>query len=197
MLGGGARGLGVLNLFVPLYLSLVLGLDSATVALMLTFLLIGSVPGPIIGGWLSDRLGRKPLIVAVYLGGAAALVLFVAAGSDTLLLWISIGFLSIFNFVESPQLQSLLADISRPGVRDASFSVYFTLAFGAGAIWVAIYGYITGVLGNTAGLPVVFGIMALAYLGAAVLVLPIHVEERTAEVRAEEEAAILEASRLG
>ena len=125
------------------------------------------MPGPIIGGWLSDRLGRKPLIVAVYLGGAAALVLFVAAGSDTLLLvWISIGFLSIFNFVESPQLQSLLADISRPGVRDASFSVYFTLAFGAGAIWVAVYGYITGVLGNTAGLPVVFGIMALAYLGA-------------------------------
>ena len=197
MLGGGARGLGVLNLFVPLYLSLVLGLDSATVALMLTFLLIGSVPGPIIGGWLSDRLGRKPLIVAVYLGGAAALVLFVAAGSDTLMLWISIGFLSIFNFVESPQLQSLLADISRPGVRDASFSVYFTLAFGAGAVWVAAYGYITGVLGNTAGLPVVFGIMALAYLGAAVLVLPIHVEERTAEVRAEEEAAISQASLLG
>jgi MFS family permease len=46
MLGGGARGLGVLNLFVPLYLSLVLGIDDGTVALMLTVLLLGSVPGP-------------------------------------------------------------------------------------------------------------------------------------------------------
>jgi hypothetical protein len=44
---------------------------------------------------------------------------------------------------------------------------------------------------------VVFAIMALAYLGAAVLVLPIHVEERTAEVRAEEQADISQASLLG
>jgi MFS family permease len=58
VLGGGARGLGVLNLFVPLYLSLVIGLDEGTVALMLTGLLLFSVPGPIIAGWLSDRYGR-------------------------------------------------------------------------------------------------------------------------------------------
>ncbi len=34
VLGGGGRGLGVLNVFVPLYLALVLGLDDTTVALM-------------------------------------------------------------------------------------------------------------------------------------------------------------------
>ena len=53
MLGGGARGLGVLNLFIPLYLSLVLGVDTGTVAAMMTVLLLGSVPGPIVAGWLS------------------------------------------------------------------------------------------------------------------------------------------------
>lgn len=189
MLGGGGRGLGVLNLFVPLYLSLVVGVDTGTVALMLTFLLIGSVPGPIIAGWLSDRLGRKPLIVGVYLGGAASLALFVVAGHDLPLLWVAIGLLSIFNFVESPQLQSLLADISRPAIRDASFSIYFTLAFGVGSLWVAGYGAITGALGDAAGLPVVFAVMALAYLGAAFVVLPIRAESRAAEVRAEEAAA--------
>ena len=40
VLGGGGRGLGVLNVFVPLYLSLVLHLDAGTVALMYTALVV-------------------------------------------------------------------------------------------------------------------------------------------------------------
>jgi MFS family permease len=189
MLGGGARGLGVLNLFVPLYLSLVIGLGKDQVALMLTGLLLFSVPGPIIAGWLSDRVGRKPLIVAVYLGGTISLVAFVLAGDSVEALWVAVLLLSAFAFVESPQLQALLADISRPAVRDASFSVYFTLAFGAGSLWVTAYGAIIGALGDAIGLLAVFTIMALANLAAAFLVLPIRAEARTAQVRAEEEAA--------
>lgn len=186
MLGGGARGLGVLNLFIPLYLSVVLGVDTATVAAMMTVLLLGSVPGPILAGWLSDRFGRKPMIITVYLLGAGTLVMFVAAGSDLTFIWLSIALLAVFSFVESPQLQALLADIARPALRDASFSVYFTLAFGIGAMWTAIYGVITGTLGDDQGLPVVFLVMALAYIGAACMVLPIRAEERTAQARAEE-----------
>jgi MFS family permease len=186
MLGGGARGLGVLNLFIPLYLSVVLHVDTGTVAAMMTLLLLGSVPGPILAGWLSDRFGRKPMIIAVYLLGAATLLLFVAAGSDLTLIWLSIALLAVFSFVESPQLQALLADIARPALRSASFSVYFTLAFGVGAMWTAVYGAITGTLGDTAGLPVVFVVMAFAYLAAACTVLPIRAEQRTAQARAEE-----------
>jgi MFS transporter, FSR family, fosmidomycin resistance protein len=188
ILGGGARGLGVLNLFVPFYLALVLHLDNATVGIMLTVLLMGSVPGPLIAGWLSDRYGRKPLIIGVYLGGAAALALFVLAGSNLFLLWIGILFLSAFNFVESPQLQALLADISRPAIRDASFSVYFTLAFGVGSLWIAIYGAIVKQFGDATGLPIVFWLMAIAFLAAAATVKPIRAEERAAIVQAEEEA---------
>ena len=122
MLGGGGRGLGVLNVFVPLYLSVVIGLDTTTVALMYTVLVIGSVPGPIVAGWLSDRFGRKPLILLAYAGGVVSLLLFVAAGSNLTLLWLAIVLLSVFNFVESPQLQALLSDITPPALRDASFA---------------------------------------------------------------------------
>lgn len=190
MLGGGARGLGILHLFVPLYLALVLKLPTGTVALMLTVLLAGSVPGPLVAGWLSDRLGRRPLIVAVYLGGAISIALFVLAGSNEALLWTAVVLMSAFSFVESPQLQSLLADISRPAVRDASFAVYFTLAFGVGALWTALYGAVVGAMGEMAGLPVVFWLMVAAYLVAAAVVLPIRAEERTRQVRAEEEALL-------
>jgi len=33
-------------------------------------LIVFSVPMPLAAGWLSDRIGRKPLIIGVYLGGA-------------------------------------------------------------------------------------------------------------------------------
>jgi MFS transporter, FSR family, fosmidomycin resistance protein len=179
-LGGGGRGLGVLNVFVPLYLAFVLHLDTTTVALMYTLLVLGSVPGPIVAGWLSDRFGRKPLIIGAYVFGALALVCFVLAGSNVALLWISIFFLSIFNFVESPQLQALLSDIAPPHLRDASFSMYFTLAFGVGSLWVALYGAVVDVLGDTAGLPVVFYLMAAAFVAATFAVLPIRLKDQPA-----------------
>ena len=178
-IGGGGRGLGVLNVFVPLYLTFVLHLDPTTVALMYTVLVVGSVPGPIVAGWLSDRLGRKPLIIGAYIGGAISLVLFVLAGDNLPLLWLSIVLMSIFNFVESPQLQALLSDLTQPALRDAAFSAYFTLAFGVGSLWVALYGVVVDVMGNEAGLPAVFLLMAAAFLLAILFVLPIRLAPMT------------------
>ncbi|HUG47090.1 MAG TPA: MFS transporter [Candidatus Limnocylindria bacterium] len=182
-IGGGGRGLGVLNVFVPLYLSLVIGLDVGTVALMYTVLVIGSVPGPVVAGWLSDRLGRKPLIVGAYLCGAASLAAFVLAGDNEPALWLAIALLSVFNFVESPQLQALLGDIARPALRDAAFSAYFTLAFGIGSLWVALYGWLIAELGDGAGLPLTFWLMAAAFVVAALVVLPIRATNRGSGAR--------------
>ncbi len=176
--GGGARGLGVLNIFVPLYLKFVVHLDDATVALMYAVLVIGSVPGPVVAGWLSDRIGRKQLILAAYVGGIAGLVAFVLAGTNTAQLWLAIVLMGIFNFVESPQLQALLSDLSPPALRDASFAVYFTLAFGVGSLWVALYGAVVSVFGETTGLPITFWLMALAFLAASLIVLPIRIPAR-------------------
>jgi FSR family fosmidomycin resistance protein-like MFS transporter len=178
--GGGARGLGVLNIFVPLYLTLVLKLDGATVALMYAVLVIGSVPGPVVAGWLSDRLGRKRLILAAYIGGIVGLVTFVLAGTNLALLWLAILLMGTFNFVESPQLQALLSDLSPPALRDASFAVYFTLAFGVGSLWVALYGTVVALFGETTGLPITFWLMAAAFLVASFIVLPIRLQPKAA-----------------
>ena len=114
ILGGGGRGIGVVNLFVLLYLTLVIGLDPATAGLMYGALIVFSVPMPLIAGWLSDRIGRKPLIVGVYLGGALGFVVFLLAGSSIVWLWAGILLMGLFSFAESPQLQALLGDISPP-----------------------------------------------------------------------------------
>jgi MFS family permease len=162
---------------VPLYLAVVIGLDPTTVALMYTVLVVGSVPAPVIAGWLSDRLGRKPLILVAYAGGALSLILFVAGGSNVPLLWLSIVLMSVFNFVESPQLQALLSDITPPALRDASFSAYFTLAFGVGSLWIVLYGAVIDTLGETSGLPLSFVLMAAAFVLAAFVVLPIRLRK--------------------
>lgn len=178
VLGGGGRGLGVVNLFVLVYLTFVLGVDKATAGLMYGALIVFSVPMPLIAGWLSDRLGRKPLIIAAYLGGAVGFAVFLLAGSDMTWLWIGLVLMGLFSFAESPQLQALLADISPPATRDASYALYFTLAFGVGSLWVALYGVIVDALGEAIGVPVVFTLMGVAFILAALATLPIRTEAR-------------------
>jgi MFS family permease len=174
ILGGGGRGLGVVNLFALLYLSRVLLLPPETSDVMYGALIVFSVPMPLVAGWLSDRVGRKPVIVGVYIGGAIGFAIFLLAGSSLAGLWAGIVVMGLFSFAESPQLQALLADIASPSIRDASFALYFTLAFGVGSLWVAIYGLIIGAVGEAAGLPIVFWLMAASFLLAALAVLPIR-----------------------
>ena len=181
VLGGGGRGLGVVNLFALIYLTRVIGLNEETSGLMYGALIVFSVPMPLIVGWLSDRFGRKPLIVGVYLGGAAGFVVFLLAGSSILGLWIGIVLMGLFSFAESPQLQALLADIAPPSIRDASYALYFTMAFGIGSLWTAVYGVIIATAGEATGLPIVFLVMAATFLLAALFTLPIRAEQRAQE----------------
>ncbi len=182
VLGGGGRGLGVVNLFALLYLTSVLHLPQGTTDPMYGALIVFSVPMPLIAGWLSDRVGRRPVIIGVYVGGAIAFAVFLLVGASSAGLWLAIVLMGLFSFAESPQLQALLADVAPVGIRDASFALYFTLAFGVGSLWTALYGLIIdeSVLGP-GGLPVVFGLMAVSFVLAALAVIPIRERHRPAE----------------
>ena len=179
VLGGGGRGLGVVNLFALIYLTHVIGLDESTSGLMYGALIMFSVPMPLIVGWLSDRIGRKVPIIGVYLGGAIGFIVFILAGSSLVGLWAGIVLMGVFSFAESPQLQALLADIAPPATRDASYALYFTLAFGVGSLWTALYGVIIDLAGEPVGLPLVFWFMAATFVLAAITTFPIR-EDRSA-----------------
>jgi MFS family permease len=174
VLGGGGRGLGVANLFALLYLTHVLGLPESTTNVMYGGLIVLSVPMPLVAGWLSDRIGRRPTIVGAYLGGAVGFLVFIAVGSSAVGLWIGLAIMGLFSFAESPQLQALLADVVPTALRDATFAVYFTLAFGIGSLWTALYGGLIEALGEDRGLPIVFVLMAASFVAAAVVMFPVH-----------------------
>jgi MFS family permease len=112
---------------------------------------------------------------------------FLLAGSSILGLWIGIVLMGVFSFAESPQLQALLADIAPPSIRDASYALYFTMAFGVGSLWTAVYGVIIDRAGEAAGLPIVFLVMAATFVLAALFTLPIRAEQRARENAAHEQ----------
>src|SRR5699024_9617954 len=67
LVAAGGRGLDIVAPFMVLYLSGPLGFDRNTVNLLYALLLVGAVIGPILAGVLSDRFGRRPVLIAYYL----------------------------------------------------------------------------------------------------------------------------------
>jgi Major Facilitator Superfamily. len=119
--------------------------------------------------------------VGIYLGGALGFVVFLAAGSSLLWLWVGIVLMGLFAFAESPQLQALLGDIAPPSTRDASYAAYFAMAFGVGSLWTILYGLVIASVGESQGVPIVFGLMAVTFVLAALGTLPIRAEQRARE----------------
>ncbi|HEY7527270.1 MAG TPA: MFS transporter [Candidatus Limnocylindria bacterium] len=170
MVAAGGRGLDILAPFMLLYFRGPLGIDEPTTRWLYAVLLVGAVVGPLLAGWLSDRLGRRRTLVGYYLLSAVGILLFLAAGANLLLLAPLLLPFGTAVFSESPVLQAYLADRATGPSRDVAFSVYFTCAFGIGALWAFVIGSIV----SGWGYPVAFGVMATSYLVAALLLLAIR-----------------------
>lgn len=166
----GGRGVGILTTYLPLYLSGGLKLEPSVVAALFTLLLAGSVIGPLAAGRLSDRTGRRPMLLISY--GFAALftiLLPLLAGWNLPLplYFVEVALLGLAAYAESPLLQAYLADHAPAEQRDAAFGWYFTLAFGVGSAW----GAILGALIDRTGFAITFFVMAASYLVAAFILL--------------------------
>ncbi|MDQ4036565.1 MAG: MFS transporter [Chloroflexota bacterium] len=170
LVAAGGRGLDIVAPFMVLYLSGPLGFDTSTVNLLYALLLVGAVVGPILAGVLSDRFGRRPTLVTYYLASAVGILAFLAAGANLFLLVPLLLPFGTAVFSESPVLQAYLADRAAGPMRDVAFAVYFTFAFGIGAFWAFIIGFVA----DAFGYPVAFTIMAASYVAAAALLLAVR-----------------------
>jgi MFS family permease len=182
LVAAGGRGLDIVAPFMLLYLRGPLGLDEGTTAVLYALLLVGAVVGPLLAGWLSDRLGRRRTLVTYYLLSAAGILAFMAAGAN---LWLLAPLLLPFGtavFSESPVLQAYLADRAEGPMRDVAFSVYFTFAFGIGAFWAFVIGSVVAEWGY----PAAFGVMAASYLAAATLLVAVRGEGQSPVVKPQE-----------
>ncbi|MDQ6883079.1 MAG: MFS transporter [Candidatus Dormibacteraeota bacterium] len=170
LIAAGGRGLGVVILVVPLYLKLHLRLSNGYVTVLYSVLLLGSVAGPLIGGPLSDRIGRRLLLLIAYPLSAVMTLLVLLVPASGPWLPLALAAMGLVVYVESPILQAFLADEAPAAQRDAIFSLYFAVAFGVGALWAAVVGAMIGPF----GFGFVFLTMASTYLLAGLCVLAIR-----------------------
>jgi MFS family permease len=161
------RGLGVLGAYVPAFLHDGRHLGSVPTGALFTVVLVGSVAGPALAGWLADRVGRRRVLLAVYPAGAAALACYVLVGSSVWAL-AGVGLLvGAFAYAESPLLQSLYADTAHGADPRAAFGVYFAIAYGVGALWQTLIGWLVTAHGFTTA----FQVMAASFLAAGALIV--------------------------
>lgn len=162
-IGAAGRGLGAITTYVPAYLQSDLHLPHLRIGAIVTVILAAGVVGPLLVGQLSDRVGRRWLLVVVYVAGAAALAGFVLVGATVAAL-AAVGLLvGVFAYAESPLLQSLFSDAIGAADARSAFGVYFAIGYGVGSLWLTALGQIIEHFGFQAA----FFAMGASFLAAA------------------------------
>jgi len=170
VLGAGGRGLGVATIYVPLYLSQTLQVNEVQLGILLTIMMAGSVIGPLIAGPLSDRVGRKPVLLGDYALACLCFagLLTVSGNSWTLPAVLTITGIAVYS--EGALMQTALADVADKTSMDMLFGLYFTVGSAIGAPWA----FLIGALVDGYGFAAAFAAMAASQVLAALVLLPVH-----------------------
>ncbi|MBI4861171.1 MAG: MFS transporter, partial [Candidatus Riflebacteria bacterium] len=121
------------------------------------------------GGWLSDRLGRRPLLI---LGWALYAALYAVVGFTSSLagLWIVVTVYGLYYGLTEGVQKAWVADLVEPAQRGVAFGWYHT-AIGIGALPAnVLFGIVWKTWGSAAAFVVAAGFAALAVLGLLLFV---------------------------
>lgn len=179
VIGAGGRGFSVATLYVPLYLSQTLQVDQVRLGGLLTIMMIGSVVGPLLAGPLSDRIGRKPVLL---LDGAVACLCFgglLLVGSHPWALMAVLVVTGIAVYSEGAVTQTALADVAGKTSIEMLFGLYFTIGAVIGAPWAVLLGAVV----DTYGFSVAFVVMGASQIAAGLCILPVRFRHARSAVR--------------
>jgi MFS transporter, FSR family, fosmidomycin resistance protein len=170
VIGAGGRGLGVATIYVPLYLSQTLQVNEVQLGILLTIMMAGSVIGPLIAGPLSDRMGRKPVLLGDYALACLCFagLLTVSGNSWTLPAVLTVTGIAVYS--EGALMQTALVDVADKTSMDMLFGLYFTVGSAIGAPWA----FLIGALVDSYGFAAAFAAMAASQVLAALVLLPVH-----------------------
>lgn len=153
-------GYGAFLGFFPIYAQGV-GHNDATIGLIMGAQLATTMIGKPAGGWLSDRLGRKPMILAGL--GLCSLMLplvVLAEGFFGLLLLSSLFGLGVA--VVTPSTTALVADLAKAGRMGSAMGVFGTIWDSGEASGPILAGFLIASLSFFNGFLAISGLMVLA-----------------------------------
>jgi len=160
-------GYGAFLGFFPIYAK-ELGYNDAAIGLIMGSQLATTMVGKPLGGWLSDRMGRKPIILLGILLCAVIIPLIMRSQAFYVLIVLSCLF-GLGVAVVTPSTTALVADLAKKGRMGSAMGVFGTIwdtGEAAGPILagvlIATFSYFNGFLIIAALMVIVAGIFALA-----------------------------------
>jgi MFS family permease len=140
--------------------------DEVQLGILLTIMMVGSVVGPLIAGPLSDRMGRKPVLLGDYAIACLSFVGLLTIGGSSWALPAVLVLTGIAVYSEGALMQTALADVADTISVDMLFGLYFTVGAAIGAPWALLL----GILVDSYGFPAAFAAMAASQVLAALCI---------------------------
>ncbi len=152
--------------FIPLYLVDKHSISAANAALWVGVIRGGGMAGSLLGGWWSDRWGRKNVLFLAIVATGPVLYLLTILPFNALLIVIFVLF-GMFMLMRQPAVQMLLLDTTPPQLRATVIGIYFFLSMEGMSLAQPIVGYLMDIW----GIVQVFHVIALISIALSAVVL--------------------------
>ena len=163
--------------FLPVYLAREMGYSPALVGACLFALQAAGFAAAPVAGHMSDRMGRKQILIGSMVTSAVVLAAMAFVGASPVFVAL-VAVLGFFLYATRPVIQAWLLEMTPKNMGGSSIGVLF----GAQAVGAALGPYLAGVVADRQGLPATFYFLAATIVVANVFVFwtPHRRDERAA-----------------
>ena len=151
--------------FLPLYLAREMGYSPAWVGASLFALQAAGFAAAPVAGHMSDRMGRKQILMGAMLTTAVILIFMALAGGSPVFIFL-VAVLGFFLYATRPVIQAWMLDITPKNMGGSSIGVLF----GAQALGAALGPWFGGMIADHYGILATFYFLAVTIVIANVLV---------------------------
>lgn len=164
-------GYYAITTWLPRFLTTERGLSVVSSTGYLAALIVGSFAGYLVGAWLADRLGRRPLFLIFSLGAIAVILAYTQLPLSNAVLWV-LGFpLGFFASGYFSGMGAFLTELYPTRLRGSGQGFCYNFGRGIGALFPALVGYLSAGVGLAAAIAI-FAAIAYGVFFVAAFALP-------------------------